>query len=384
MTSTYIFKVTLRNDTQVFLISHPPFFNLLKSYQIQILLMLTWLHQFKTIPREHQMFSRFMRIDCCFLNFSNYSFKLISRYQYLLLHFTDFKFHCLKTLQDNSFKSTDSHISYVKQSSTELSPQINNTPEKSNSTELSGAPAIEHITFSSVAPTHYNPFELLWVWNNYLLWVWKARLHSPTQFKRHKLASQPIQHTRKSGGRTPMTITAPHRRSSPNCLLFRRLRWTLVQSRAGKHHIRQLKTIPFNQTRNQGESFSYHQARLLHRRLASWSKKELWNVFSKTGECLSTSAKPADRLSLQERTFPDPPETEIDFTNTKLYVLFVNYSYSRYLIRSIFTSRHFIQSAYNRCVSSTLHSTELIHIGTELLRNKTNIHPKQCRYFNLF
>ena len=46
--------------------------------------------------------------------------------------------------------------------------------------------------------------------------------------------------------------------------------------------------------------------------------------FPKKEECRSASAKPADRISLQQRTSPDPPETEIDFTNTKLYVLFLN------------------------------------------------------------
>ena len=38
----------------------------------------------------------------------------------------------------------------------------------------------------------------------------------------------------------------------------------------------------------------------------------------------NTSAKPTDRLSLHDRTFPDTLKTEIDFTNTKLYVLFKN------------------------------------------------------------
>ena len=92
-----------------------------------------------------------MGVDCCFLHFPNHSFKLISRYQYLLLHFTDFNFHCFKIMQDNTFNSTDSDIFYLEQSSSELSSQRNNTPEILNSTELSGAPAIEHITLSSVA-----------------------------------------------------------------------------------------------------------------------------------------------------------------------------------------------------------------------------------------
>ena len=42
------------------------------------------------------------------------------------------------------------------------------------------------------------------------------------------------------------------------------------------------------------------------------------------GACRSTSAKSADRLSLQERTFPEPIQTDVDFTNTKLYALFIN------------------------------------------------------------
>ena len=92
-----------------------------------------------------------MTVDCCFLHFSNHSFKLISRHQYLLLHFTEFTFHCFKTLQDNSVTSTDSEIFHVERSSTKLSPQRTNTPEFLNSTELSKAPAIEQKTMSSVA-----------------------------------------------------------------------------------------------------------------------------------------------------------------------------------------------------------------------------------------
>ena len=69
--------------------------------------------------------------------------------------------------------------------------------------------------------------------------------------------------------------------------------------------------------------------------------------------CRSTSAKLADRLSLQERTFPDPLQTETDFTNTKLYVLFINWTYLINLIRSIDVLRLFIQIASNRHVLST-------------------------------
>ena len=54
-------------------------------------------------------------------------------------------------MQDICLNSMDSHKVYVEQSSTELSPQTNNTPEILNTTELSGEPPIEHITFSSVA-----------------------------------------------------------------------------------------------------------------------------------------------------------------------------------------------------------------------------------------
>ena len=40
--------------------------------------------------------------------------------------------------------------------------------------------------------------------------------------------------------------------------------------------------------------------------------------------CRSTSAKPADRLCLQKRTFPNLLQTKMNFKNTKLYVLFMN------------------------------------------------------------
>ena len=53
--------------------------------------------------------------------------------------------------QDNFINLTDSDMFYVEQSSKGLSQQNKNTPEILNSTELSGAPEIEHITLSSVA-----------------------------------------------------------------------------------------------------------------------------------------------------------------------------------------------------------------------------------------
>ena len=91
-----------------------------------------------------------MRVDCCLLHFSNHLFILISRYQYLLLHFTHFNFHCSKKMQNNPLSSTDSDIIYVEKSSTELSAQKNNSSEKLNSTELSRATALEHTFLSSV------------------------------------------------------------------------------------------------------------------------------------------------------------------------------------------------------------------------------------------
>ena len=39
--------------------------------------------------------------------------------------------------------------------------------------------------------------------------------------------------------------------------------------------------------------------------------------------CRSTSAMPADRLSLQERTFPDTLQTTLNLKNTELFVLFI-------------------------------------------------------------
>ena len=53
-------------------------------------------------------------------------------------------------MQNNSFNATDSDTFYVEHSSPELSPERNITSEIFNSTELSGAPAIEHINLSSV------------------------------------------------------------------------------------------------------------------------------------------------------------------------------------------------------------------------------------------
>ena len=61
------------------------------------------------------------------------------------------KISLLQTDAKNSFSLSNSDINYVEQSARELSPHKKNTPETLNSTELSGAPAIEHITLSSVA-----------------------------------------------------------------------------------------------------------------------------------------------------------------------------------------------------------------------------------------
>ena len=82
--------------------------------------------------------------------------------------------------------------------------------------------------------------------------------------------------------------------------------------------MRQLTTTLFNKPTSQGGVISFHQARLLHRHLKAEKKDELWNVLSKKGECRSKSAKPAERSSLQEKTFPDPLQTKIYLTNTKL------------------------------------------------------------------
>ena len=107
MTSAFVFKVTLRNDTQVLFISQSSFFfNLFTIYQLQVLLLVTWLHRFTAIPREHQKFSRLIRIDCCILHLSNHAFKLISRYQYLPLHFTKLK---LSLLQNNAVTPSPRH-----------------------------------------------------------------------------------------------------------------------------------------------------------------------------------------------------------------------------------------------------------------------------------
>ena len=65
-------------------------------------------------------------------------------------HLNDFEFHS-KMMQNNSFNSTNTDMFYVQQSSAELSPQGKNNPGILNSTELYGAPAIEHITLSSIA-----------------------------------------------------------------------------------------------------------------------------------------------------------------------------------------------------------------------------------------
>ena len=60
------------------------------------------------------------------------------------------KFTASEVMQHSSVNSTDSDMFDVEQSSTELSPRTYITPKTLNSTELSGAPAIEHITLSSL------------------------------------------------------------------------------------------------------------------------------------------------------------------------------------------------------------------------------------------
>ena len=149
-----------------------------------------------------------------------------------------------------------------------------------------------------------------------------------------------------------MTITTPLRRSSQIRLLYRRFRWTSVQSKAQKQPIRQLTTTLFIQTRSQGGSFSYHQT--LHDHHACWEETlDLENPFQKTWECRSTSAKPVDRLSLQKRTFPHPLQTKIKVTNKKLYLVIINSTYLMYLIRSSYVICHFEHFSCNWYVSST-------------------------------
>ena len=82
-----------------------PFFNLFTSYQLQLLLMITWRQRFNVIPREHQRFLRFKGVNCCLLHFSNHSFILFFQYQYLFIDFIDIKFHCFE-IMNMSFNST--------------------------------------------------------------------------------------------------------------------------------------------------------------------------------------------------------------------------------------------------------------------------------------
>ena len=140
----------------------------------------------------------------------------------------------------------------------------------------------------------------------------------------------------------------------------------------------------FIPTWSQGGFTSYHQSHLLHRHRAGWKKKmRTGKFFQKEGDCRSTSAKPADRLSLHERTFPDPLQTETFFTNIEMYVLSINWTYLVHWTRSGCVLRHFIPFSSNWYVSSTLHSSVLIQIRTELIRNKMNFYPSQCPYYSL-
>ena len=108
-----------------------PFFKLFTSYEFQVLLTIFWIHWFNAIPREHQRFSRFLRVDCCLSQFSNHSFNLISWYQYQFIYFIDIHFNCFE-IMNNSFNFTDSDIFYVEFSSRELSPRRENTPDMLN------------------------------------------------------------------------------------------------------------------------------------------------------------------------------------------------------------------------------------------------------------
>ena len=104
-------------------------------------------------------------------------------------------------MQNHSFNSTDSQTLYVEQSSTELSPRRINAPEILNSTELSGASPIEHITLSSVVSPE---LQLITIHSDSdELSVWKTRPNRPMQLELLKLASQLIQYTCNHGGSLP-------------------------------------------------------------------------------------------------------------------------------------------------------------------------------------
>ena len=116
-----------------------------------------WLQKWISVPyvfRRHQpgdvtSTSFQLVVFCCAV--SSQTRNGSSRYEYLLVYFIDSKVNCFEMMQENSFNLTAFDLFYVEQSSTGLSPQRYNTLDILNSTELSGALAIEHTTLSSAA-----------------------------------------------------------------------------------------------------------------------------------------------------------------------------------------------------------------------------------------
>ena len=140
MTSAWIFKVALRNDTQVSLISQSSFFQF-----VYVLSTSNFSNDYLTSPIQSQtagttevfLLHELTAASCTSLIIRSIKIFL---YQYMFINFIDINFHCFEIL-NNSLNSIDSDCFNEEQSSIEMSPQGNNYPEILNSTELSGASA---------------------------------------------------------------------------------------------------------------------------------------------------------------------------------------------------------------------------------------------------
>ena len=134
-------------------------------------------------------------------------------------------------MQNNSFNLTDSDIFSVEQSSKELKPQKKNAPDILNSTELSGAAAIEHKTLSSVASPEPQFIAILSDSNEPTIPYEYGRQDPilPTNLNDLNLPANPFNILATMDvvirlQQLIMTITTPSRRIRQNRLLSRRLR----------------------------------------------------------------------------------------------------------------------------------------------------------------
>ena len=190
-------------------------------------------------------------------------------------------------MQIKSFNSTDWDIFFVEQSSIELSPRRNIAPGKINSTELSVAPAMEHITLPSVASPEPQLITIPSDSNEPTIPLAYGRQDPivPPSLRNLNMPANPFNQLSTMEVVHPTVAThddnySPYlpEPSESFSISTPPIRISTIEGWEAPHTTADDNT--FFQTRSQRGSISYHQAHLFHRRPQVDTGIELWKVLS--------------------------------------------------------------------------------------------------------